>query len=138
MEAAKPETPATTPAEITVAAQPTEEAAGTPKETTRQAPPPPKTLSKTPAEGDVLDRVDQVPQFPGGPQKMFQYLGENLKYPVAAQEAGQQGKVYCGFVVNADGHAIRVIKAMPAWTPGKKDGKAVNVRYTLPIAFRLQ
>ena len=79
---------------------------------------------------------------------MFQYLGENLKYPVAAQEAGQQGKVYCGFVVNADGHlsdfevikgicpeldeeAIRVIKAMPAWTPGKKDGKAVNVRYTL-------
>ena len=155
VEAAKPETPATTPAEITVAAQPTEEAAGTPKETTRQAPPPPKILSRTPAEGDVLDQVDQVPQFPGGPQKMFQYLGENLKYPVAAQEAGQQGKVYCGFVVNADGHlsdfevvkgicpeldeeAIRVIKAMPAWTPGKKDGKAVNVRYTLPIAFRLQ
>ncbi len=106
-------------------------------------------------ESEVYNMVEEAPQFPGGVQELMKYLGENLKYPVAAQNAGKQGNVVCQFVVKSDGtigdikvvrsispeldeEAIRVIKAMPAWTPGKQDGKAVNVRYTLPVAFRLQ
>ena len=106
-------------------------------------------------ESEVYNMVEEAPQFPGGVQELMKYLGKNLKYPVAAQNAGKQGNVVCQFVVKSDGtigdikvmrsispeldeEAIRVIKAMPAWTPGKQDGKAVNVRYTLPVAFRLQ
>ena len=104
---------------------------------------------------EVYDMVEQAPQFPGGPQALMKWLGENLRYPVAAQEAGVQGRVICQFVIQADGtigetkilrgvspeldaEAIRVVKAMPAWTPGMQDGQAVNVRYTLPVTFRLQ
>ena len=104
---------------------------------------------------EVYDMVEQAPQFPGGPQALMKWLGENLRYPVAAQEAGVQGRVICQFVIQADGtigetkimrgvspeldaEAIRTIKAMPAWTPGMQDGQAVNVRYTLPVTFRLQ
>lgn len=104
---------------------------------------------------EVYDMVEQAPQFPGGPQALMKWLGENLRYPVAAQEAGVQGRVICQFVIQADGtigetkimrgvspeldaEALRVVKAMPAWTPGMQDGQAVNVRYTLPVTFRLQ
>ena len=104
---------------------------------------------------EVYDMVEQAPQFPGGPQALMKWLGENLRYPVAAQEAGVQGRVICQFVIQADGtigetkimrgvspeldaEALRIVKAMPAWTPGMQDGQAVNVRYTLPVTFRLQ
>ena len=106
-------------------------------------------------QGEIYDMVEQAPQFPGGPQELMSYLAKNIKYPVEAQKAGQQGRVICQFVVTKEGkvadikivrgvspeldeEAVRVVKAMPAWTPGKQDGQAVNVRYTLPVTFRLQ
>ena len=100
--------------------------------------------------------VETMPEFPGGQQALFKYLSENVKYPVIAQENCIQGRVICQFVVNKDGaivdvevvrsggdpsldkEAIRVIKSMPKWNPGKQRGKAVRVKYTVPVNFRLQ
>lgn len=99
--------------------------------------------------------VEDNPEFPGGTQAMMKYLSENIKYPVIAQENGIQGRVICQFVVNKDGsivdinvvrsvdpsldkEAIRVIKSMPKWKPGKQRGKPVRVKFTLPVVFRLQ
>ena len=99
--------------------------------------------------------VESMPSFPGGDAALFKYLNDNIKYPVIAQESGIQGRVICQFVVNRDGsivdievvrsvdksldaEAIRVIKNMPRWTPGKQRGKTVRVKYTLPVNFRLQ
>ena len=97
-----------------------------------------------------------MPEFPGGQQALFKFLSENVKYPVIAQENGIQGRVICQFVVNRDGsivdvevvrsagdasldkEAVRVIKSMPKWKPGKQRGKAVRVKYTLPVNFKLQ
>jgi len=102
----------------------------------------------------VFQVVETMPSFPGGDQALFKFLG-NVKYPVIAQENGIQGRVICQFVVNRDGsivdvevvrpvdpsldkEAIRVIKSMPSWSPGKQRGKSVRVKYTLPVNFRLQ
>ena len=100
--------------------------------------------------------VESMPEFPGGQQALFKYLSENVKYTVIAQENGIQGRVICQFVVNKDGsivdvevvrsggdpsldkEAIRVIKSMPKWKPGKQRGKAVRVKYTVPVNFKLQ
>ena len=100
--------------------------------------------------------VEKMPEFPGGQQALFKYLSENVKYPVIAQENGIQGRVICQFVVNKDGsivdvevvrsggdpsldkEAVRVIKSMPKWKPGKQRGKAVRVKYTVPVNFKLQ
>ena len=100
--------------------------------------------------------VETMPEFPGGQQALFKYLSENVKYPVIAQENGIQGRVICQFVVNKDGsivdvevvrsggdpsldkEAVRVIKSMPNWKPGKQRGKAVRVKYTVPVNFKLQ
>ena len=100
--------------------------------------------------------VESMPEFPGGQQALFKYLSENVKYPVIARENGIQGRVICQFVVNKDGsivdvevvrsggdpsldkEAIRVIKSMPKWKPGKQRGKAVRVKYTVPVNFKLQ
>lgn len=100
--------------------------------------------------------VETMPEFPGGQQALFKYLSENVKYPAIAQENGIQGRVICQFVVNKDGaivdvevvrsggdpsldkEALRVIKSMPKWKPGKQRGKAVRVKYTVPVNFRLQ
>ena len=100
--------------------------------------------------------VEKMPEFPGGQQALFKYLSENVKYPVIAQENGIQGRVICQFVVNRDGsivdvevvrsggdpsldkEAIRVIKSMPKWKAGQQRGKAVRVKYTVPVNFRLQ
>lgn len=100
--------------------------------------------------------VETMPEFPGGQQALFKYLNENVKYPVIAQENGIQGRVICQFVVNKDGaivdvevvrsggdpsldkEAVRVIKSMPKWNPGKQRGKAVRVKYTVPVNFRLR
>lgn len=106
-------------------------------------------------EGTVYDMVEINPQFPGGNQELMAYLAKNIRYPVTAQENGIQGRVICQFVITKDGkvenikvmrgvspeldkEAVRVIQEMPAWTPGRQDGEAVNVRFTLPITFRLQ
>ena len=100
--------------------------------------------------------VESMPEFPGGQQALFKYLSENVKYPVIAQENGIQGRVICQFVVNKDGSIVdvevvrsggdpsldkeagRVIKSMPKWKPGKKRGKPVRVKYTVPVNFKLQ
>ncbi len=103
----------------------------------------------------VFQVVETMPSFPGGENALFAFLSQNVKYPVIAQENGIQGRVICQFVINKDGsivevevvrsvdasldrEAIRVIKSMPKWTPGKQRGKSVRVKYTLPVNFKLQ
>lgn len=106
-------------------------------------------------ENKVFDIVEQQPLFPGGPAALMKYLSENTKYPVVAQENGVQGRVTVQFVVEKDGsisdvhvlrgvdpsldkEAVRVVKSMPRWTPGKQNGSAVRVKYQVPVTFRLQ
>ena len=106
-------------------------------------------------ETKVFDVVEEMPQFPGGPQALFEYLSKNIKYPVVAEENGVQGRVIVTFVVERDGsitdvkvvksvdpsldkEAQRVVKSMPHWIPGKQNGSAVRVKYTVPVTFRLQ
>ena len=106
-------------------------------------------------ETKVFDVVEQMPQFPGGQQALFEYLSKNIKYPVIAEENGVQGRVIVTVVVERDGsitdvkvvksvdpsldkEAQRVVKAMPHWIPGKQNGSAVRVKYTVPVTFRLQ
>ena len=105
-------------------------------------------------ENKVFDVVEQMPSFPGGNAALMNYLSQNIKYPVIAEENGIQGRVIVQFVVGKDGHisdvrvaksvdpsldkeAVRVVKGMPKWIPGKQNGQAVTVRYTLPVTFRL-
>ena len=102
----------------------------------------------------VFDVVEQMPQYPGGAPELMKFLSMNIKYPEAAEKAGTQGRVIATFVVEKDGsisstkivrsvspeldaEALRVINAMPKWTPGKQSGKDVRVKYTIPISFRL-
>ena len=109
---------------------------------------------KTNNDKVVFQVVEQMPQFPGGDNGLFKYLAESIRYPVDAQESGIQGRVICQFIIDENGQvndvkvvrsvdasldaeAIRVIKAMPKWTPGQQRGKSVSVQYTLPINFRL-
>ncbi len=106
-------------------------------------------------ENKVFDIVEQQPLFPGGPAALVKYLSENTKYPVVAQENGVQGRVTVQFVVEKDGsisdvhvlrgvdpsldkEAVRVVKSMPRWTPGKQNGITVRVNYRVPVLFRLQ
>ena len=114
-----------------------------------------KQKKETPQEKVIFQVVEQMPEFPGGMQKAMEFLGKNIKYPVAAQEAKIEGRVIVQFVVERDGsvsdvkvmrgvnpeldaEAIRVVSMMPKWIPGKQRGKAVAVKYTMPIMFRLQ
>ena len=101
-------------------------------------------------ESKVFDVVEEMPQFPGGPSALFEYLSKNIKYPVVAEENGVQGRVIVTFVVERDGsitdvkvvksvdpsldkEAQRVVKSMPHWIPGKQNGSAVRVKYTVPV-----
>ena len=103
---------------------------------------------------DVFDVVEKMPEFPGGVQELLGFLSKTIKYPAEAEKAGTQGRVIATFVVRKDGsisdarvvksvdplldaEALRVINAMPAWIPGTQSGKPVNVKYTVPISFRL-
>lgn len=105
-------------------------------------------------EEEIFQIVEEMPAYPGGDEARMSYLSKNLKYPVLAMESGIQGTVYIGFVVEKDGsvtdvkvargigggcdeEAVRVVKAMPKWTPGKQRGKSVRVRYSVPIRFSL-
>ena len=104
---------------------------------------------------ETLTVVDVMPQYPGGDRELLKFIAQSIKYPTDAQEAGVQGRVICSFVVDnkgnivepkiirgidpsLDAEALRVIGMMPRWTPGRQDGKAVRVLYTVPITFRLQ
>ena len=103
---------------------------------------------------DVFDVVEVMPQFPGGAPKLFEYLSQNIRYPKEAMESETQGRVIVSFVVCKDGsicdakvvksvspaldaEGLRVISSMPNWTPGTQKGQPVNVKYTVPISFRL-
>ena len=107
-----------------------------------------------PDNDSVYQIVEEMPQFPGGEQAMMKYIAENVKYPEDAKEKNQSGRVFLSFVVEKDGRvddvkvlksvcesvdkeAVRVVKAMPNWKPGKQKGKPVRVSYCLPITFKL-
>jgi TonB family C-terminal domain len=99
--------------------------------------------------------VEEMPEFPGGTEEMMKFLGNNIRYPVIAQENGIQGMVILSFVVSKTGQisdiqvvrglgsgcdeeAVRVVKKMPNWKPGKQGGAAVPVKFTLPVRFALK
>lgn len=105
-------------------------------------------------KNSVYDVVEQMPSFPGGISGLRTYLNQNIRYPAEAQENCVQGRVVVSFVVGKDGHisdvtvlrsvdpsldkeAIRVIRNMPRWSPGKQGGEPVRVRYNVPVSFRL-
>ena len=102
----------------------------------------------------VYDIVEVMPQFPGGQGELMKFLRNNVKYPAEAQKKKIEGRVIVTFVVNKkgriidpmversahpllDAEALRVIKRMPKWTPGRMNGESVNVKYRLPITFKL-
>ena len=102
----------------------------------------------------VFDTVEQMPEYPGGMQAMIEFLQTNMKYPEDAAKQKVEGRVMVQFIVETDGsisdvhvakqvfpsldaEAIRVVQAMPKWTPGKEKGNVVRVKYNLPIVFRM-
>jgi protein TonB len=106
-------------------------------------------------ETKVFEVVEQMPEFPGGAAALMKWLSDNIKYPAIAEENGIQGRVICTFVVERDGsvsdvqvarsidpsldkEAMRVLKKMPKWIPGRQNGAAVRVKYTVPVTFKLQ
>ncbi|TDB63497.1 M56 family metallopeptidase [Arundinibacter roseus] len=113
------------------------------------------TVQSVEANGQqIFTVVEENPEFPGGIDAMFKFLGENVKYPEAAARANVSGKVFLSFVVNTNGEigsiqvlkgigfgadeaAIRAVQNMPRWKPGMQSGKPVNVRYNLPINFNM-
>ena len=106
-------------------------------------------------EQQIFTVVENDPEFPGGMEALYKYLAQNIKYPQLARDNNITGRVYVTFVVERDGsitgcrvlrdigggcgqEAIRVVKAMPKWHPGKQRGKAVRVQFNLPVNFNLQ
>lgn len=118
----------------------------------------PQTVTQTEPEEqveEIFTVVEEMPSFPGGTGELMKFLSKNIKYPEIAAENGIKGRVMVSFVVNKDGkivdvqvirgvdpsldkEAVRVVKSMPAWKPGKQSGKPVRTRYTLPVMFKLQ
>ena len=113
-----------------------------------------KNDEEQPEFEEIFDIVEESASFPGGLEAMMEFLGRNTKYPDQALENGIQGRVYVQFVVYKDGsikdvevvngsheilneEAVRVVKSMPKWVPGKQGGKSVNSRFTLPVKFRI-
>ena len=104
----------------------------------------------------IFIEIDPVPEFPGGPKALFEYLSFNTHYPKQAYRKGVEGRVVCQFIVKKNGklsnvkvvrssgdksldrEAVRVIRSMPKWKPGMQHGKPVNVRYSVPVAFKLK
>lgn len=117
---------------------------------------PKETHPQKTTQTKIHDVVEEMPEFNGGQLAMMEFLMNNMKYPQAAVKAKQQGRAVVGFVVRKDGtvsdvhitksaghavldeEAIRVVKAMPAWKPGKQKGEPVNVKYSVPITFKLK
>lgn len=104
---------------------------------------------------EVFVVVEEQPSFPGGLDAMYKYLGDNIQYPASARDNNIEGKVYVQFVVEKDGsitnaivrrdigggcgaEAVRVVKGMPKWKPGKQRGKTVRTQFTLPVNFSLK
>lgn len=150
-------TPEMTEVENTVKAE-TEQLSEVVKENVAAASPQPvapvEAVQKDKKGKKVYDVVEQMPEFPGGMPEMFVFLSKNIKYPKEAMEKNQHGRVIVKFVVSSDGslrdvaivrsispsldaEALRVVKMMPKWNPGKVKGKAVDVKYVIPISFSL-
>jgi protein TonB len=108
-----------------------------------------------PDEGKIFTVVEEMPSFPGGEAKLMEYLRNNTKYPTIARENGISGKVYVAFVVDKDGkikdakvvrgqgggldeEALRVVRTMPEWKPGRQNGRNVAVHFNLPVNFTLK
>ena len=106
------------------------------------------------SDDNIFTIVEEVASFPGGIEKLMEHLQNNMKYPEDARKAGKSGTVYIQFVVNEDGglsdfkiikgvgtsvdaEALRAVKTLPAWTPGKQNGVAIRQRYVLPISFNM-
>ncbi|WP_346700680.1 M56 family metallopeptidase [Barnesiella sp. An22] len=122
--------------------------------TTTETLPQTATLREVPEQEPVFEVAEVMPEFPGGPQALFEFIRDNLKYPQEAIDNQTEGRVILQFVVDKRGKvnniqvkrsidpaldraAIDVVRALPAWKPGMQNGKQVNVRYTLPIVFKL-
>lgn len=118
-------------------------------------PPMPPEPPMEKVEDEIFQIVEVQPEFPGGMEKMMQFISNNFQYPQIDMDNGIQGRVFISFVVERDGslstikvlrgvsktidaEAIRVIKKMPNWKPGEQAGKTVRVKYTLPIRAQLK
>jgi periplasmic protein TonB len=118
------------------------------------APPPVQKTIEVPAVDPPVAWVEEFPKFPGGDEALYKFLGSNIHYPTEAKEAGISGTVYLTFVVEKNGsitniavlrpveggcseEAVRVVKSMPAWSPGKHNGIPVRFQYNLPVKFTL-
>lgn len=117
--------------------------------------PPDSIIQQAANDEPLFIVVEQMPEFPGGKEALFRFLNENVKYPAVAVANGIQGRVLCQFVVEKDGtitdvvvvksggdpsidkEAVRVLKSMPKWIPGKQKGQPVRVKYTVPVSFKL-
>ena len=113
------------------------------------------STAQTKKNNMVYDVVEVMPQYPGGQIAMLKYIMENIKYPEQAMKEGIQGRVTVSFIVEKDGRvsnvrllrsvqssldkeAVRVVKSMPKWSPGKQKGKPVRVRFVVPVMFKLK
>ena len=112
------------------------------------------TLSSEAQTDKVYDRVEVMPEFPGGMQGLFEYMQNNVNYPKEAQKQKIEGRVIVSFIVEKDGsisdvhpltavhplldkEAMRLVNEMPRWKPGTEKGKAVRVSFALPVSFKL-
>ena len=112
------------------------------------------TIEEKEIENDVFVLVEQMPEFPGGQDSLYKFLGTNIVYPKEAKENGIEGKVFVGFTVEKDGsisevkiirgvhplldeEAVRLVESFPKWKPGKQKGELVRVSYSLPMSFGL-
>ena len=115
----------------------------------------PEVVEDEVVEQEIFKIVEEMPSFPGGEAKLMEFVAKNVKYPQIARETGIQGRVFVNFVVEPDGsvsnvsvlrgigggcdeEAMRVVKTMPKWKPGKQRGQPVRVQYMLPVNFKLQ
>ena len=136
--------------QVKVVEKPKTEATSTPVDTIRAK----EVFTPVDQKQEFFDVVEQMPEYPGGMQELFSYLSKNIHYPKDAEDQQIQGRVIATFVVMKDGsisnakvvksvspsldeEALRCINGMPNWIPGRQKGEAVNVKYTIPISFRL-
>ena len=113
------------------------------------------TIEKAAEDVEIFGMAEEMPSFPGGEAKLVEYIAKNLNYPQEAIEKGIEGRVFVGFVIDVDGsvvdvevkrgigygcdeEAVRVIKSLPKWKPGKILGELQRVSYMIPVTFKLQ
>ena len=111
--------------------------------------------SADPDSSKIFGAAEEMPSFPGGEKALMQYIKDNTYYPEEMCEGAAQGRVMVGFVINEDGSisdvkvlrsltpeldevAVKIVKGMPKWNPGKQNGKAVKTKYTVPVSFRTE